>query len=388
MLSKRLIATIVLGGSLTVIGGCAGSGSSSSRAAASQRSATPVSRPVPVRSTRVQAEIAPCGTVPYDMQSLPLVSPDARYIATQTQVSPTWATVLARHDAEVPLATRVEIYALDTVSGPSRIAFVDQPVVLGRSFNREGFLVEAPNPDGSRWIGLAAWDTGEIEWLVTGSDVNAFACLGPDGRLAWNRRDVDGPEDEFELVVRHGDQEWALPAEEESWLMPTWTGRGDSLVALVLDEGNLSAVHASARDHAALGQSRRSIHLAAHASVLTAYQTIGAQVHSPDVETAEQFVFHHPAKARMAVWHPRRGSSASLTFLDSNTFAAVLEGEDHALVTTEKHLMWQSLREVDLQRQLIAGLQVPRATSADHWQYILLSPIDGAIGVTAMHRIP
>lgn len=380
---------------IALLGGCTGtpsqaprgSGPTPAQAARPGGSNTPISRPAPVRSTRVLAEISPRGSVPYDMQSLPLVSPDGRYIATQTQVAPTWPTVAAQHDAQVPFATRVEIYAIDE-NGVSFVANVNEPLLLGRSFNREGFIVESPNRDGSRWIGLASWKTGEVTWLVTGEDVNAFASLGPDGRLAWNRRRVDGPENAFDLVIRQGEQEWSLDSPYESWLMPTWSGNGDNLFALVLsDEGNLSAVYGTARGELALRQSRRDIHLASDATVYTAYQTIGAQVNSPDIPSREQFIFMHPSRARMALWQPRSGSATMVKFFDLNTFAAVLESDEHALVTTERQLLRQSLRNERDRNEMLAGVQVPRLTNGSQWRYILLSPQENVIGITAMNRI-
>lgn len=371
--------------------GCASNGKSSlqgptsSAAARQEAAARPITRPAPVRSSRVLAEVAPRGSVPYDMQSMPLVCPEGKFIATQTRIAPTWPTVLAEHDAQVPLATRIEIYAIDD-EGVRYVTSVDQPVVLGRSFNRDGFIVESPNADGSRWIGMAAWDTGQITWLVSDDAVNAFASLGRDGRLAWSRRAVDAPEDLFELVIRHGQHEWVYHSPDESWLMPTWTGNGDSLFALTLREGHLSAVFVNAHDEVALRQSRRDLYLARDAGVHTAHQTIGAQVNSPDLHDGEQFIFMHPARARMAVWQPRASTGTGLTFFDGNTFAAVMDNHEFALVTTERQLVRQHLRDTRQRSELIAGVQVPRLTNADQWRYILLTPQQNVIGVTAMHR--
>lgn len=346
-----------------------------------------VSRPTPIRSSRILAEISPRGSVPFDMQSLPLVSPDGRFIATQTQVPPTWPTVLAEHNAQIPIATRIEIYeVLDESVEFARALQI--PVVLGRSYNSEGFLVEAPQPNGARWIGLAAWTTGEITWLVDGDNVNAFAVLGEDGRLAWCRRPVDWPENSFELVVRRESDEWSLQSPYESWLMPTWSGRGDNLFVLSLSEGELTASYGTATNEIAWRQSRRSIHLASYSNVYTAYQTMGAQISSPGLPvTTEQFVFHHPARARMAIWRPRANVASSMTFFDFNTFAAVLESDTHALVTTEKSLVLQNAQDMRDRRELIAGVQIPRVTNSDHWRYILLSPQHDAIAITAMRQL-
>ena len=203
------------------------------------------------QTVQVVAGVLPLGAVPYDNQMLPLVSPDGRYIATQTGAPPTWPTMLAEAGAEIPSATRIEVYELDLREGikpedrkpPALIASVAEPMLLGRTCDAEGFLVESPREDGARWIGKASWRSGEVKWLVSGGDVNAFACLGSDGRLAWSRRAVDGQH--FDLVVRSADGEWAVAGDaSQDWLMPTWSGRSDSLFFLTLRDGNLVLRHA------------------------------------------------------------------------------------------------------------------------------------------------
>lgn len=375
--------------SLLVLTGC-GAGGGTSRTgdaiSAGSTSGSVMNRPAATRSTRVLAEIMPWGSVPFDRQTLPLVCPNGQYIATQTQVAPSWSTVLAKHDSQIPIATGIEIYRLsnDTMEF---VTSLDQPALLGRSFNHEGFLVEVPRPNGARSIAQVAWESGELHWLVDDEHVNAFASVGPDGRLAWSRRAVDGPEDVFELVIRAGGEEWSVQIGEESWLMPTWSGRGDGLFALTLDDGNLSAVHVRTSNRNALIQSRRELHLATHATLYSAYQTIGAQVLGPAVPHLEQFIFHHPARARMAMWRPRGGTTSPLTFFDLDTFAVVTDENDRALVTTSRHLIQQNVRELRDRREVLAGLQVPRHTGSSEWPYVLLSPQEDTVSITAMQRI-
>ncbi len=367
--------------------GCASTSGSSVRSGGDRGSnASLINTPTQTRTTRIMAEIIPCGRIPYDSQTLPLVSPDGRFIATQTQIAPSWDTVLARDGAQVPIATRVEIYRL-TDDSIDFVTDVDTPVMLGRSFNDEGFLVEAPQPNGARWIGLASWSTGNINWLVSDEFVNAFASLGPDDRLAWSRRHLDDQDDVFELVIRRSGDEWTVQSDNESWLMPTWSGRGDGLFALTLSDGELDAVYVNANNVAALHQSRRSIHLANNASLYSAYQTIGAHVTGPETVAVEQFIFHHPARARMAIWRPRSGSRDAMTLFDVNTFAVVVDRHDHALVTTQNHLLRQNLREMRDRREVLGGIQVPRVTGSPDWQYILLSPRESEVTITAMQHL-
>ncbi|MCP3905961.1 MAG: hypothetical protein GY715_20240, partial [Planctomycetes bacterium] len=60
--------------------------------------------------SHVVTQILPLGNVPYDNMTLPLASPDARYVVTQTGIPPSWETVLALPGATVPHTTRLEIY--------------------------------------------------------------------------------------------------------------------------------------------------------------------------------------------------------------------------------------------------------------------------------------
>ena len=196
-------------------------------------------------SASLQAGIFGLGSVPYDNFTLPLVDPLGRYIATEAGIAPVRDTALAAPGAPVPEATRVETYRLDPIENSvAQQAVVGEPVVLGRSCDQFGVLVEAQRHDGSRWIGKAAWETGEIEWLVQDGNVNAFASLGPQGQLAWSRRNAQG---DFDLVVRHRDgRQWNLNSSGDSWLLPTWSGRDDGLFLTRLNDGVLDIVHAQA----------------------------------------------------------------------------------------------------------------------------------------------
>jgi hypothetical protein len=196
---------------------------------------------------------------------LPLISPDGRFVATQTGIAPTWPTIVAGPEAEVPSLTRIEVYQLDrrtSVSESQRNAPVlmfslAEPSLLGRSCDSEGFLIESPRENGSRWIGHVSWTTGDTLWLIDDDRVNAFATAGPDGRLAWSRRAVD--EHHFELVVRLGDECGSNLRFGGDWLMPTWSGSGDGL-SPCLQEGVLELVFAAADSEKRFAFAQHGIH--------------------------------------------------------------------------------------------------------------------------------
>jgi hypothetical protein len=346
---------------------------------------------VPVRVTNilVRAEIQFQGRIPYDNMTLPLVSPDGRFIATQTRVSPTWPTILAEWDASPPIATHIELY--HRPPGSEQVRFhlaVGNGMILGRSYDDGGFLIEAPQDDGSRWIGYVAWETGDIQWLVADEFVNAFAVLGPDGRLAWSRRAVDEDDRFFELAVRglHG-RTWTYSTGYESWLMPMWSGRGDGLFAFALTDGYLEAVYAIASDESAFRQSQQRIGLAQNASVDAAYQAVGAQINSPSIRhhsMFERLTFFHPARMRMAVWQPIGGMRSGVHLLNRNSFAADIDEHGRALVTTEKNLIVQQFDQPADRAELLTGTLVPRPIRHDHWRYVLLGPSNGEVAIISM----
>ncbi|MEO1059373.1 MAG: hypothetical protein AAFY28_20905, partial [Actinomycetota bacterium] len=65
-----------------------------------------------VVNSRVLAEVGVRGTVPFDGQVLPLISPDGRYVATQTGEAPTWPTLLAERGQVPPTRTFFEQYRM------------------------------------------------------------------------------------------------------------------------------------------------------------------------------------------------------------------------------------------------------------------------------------
>jgi hypothetical protein len=148
--------------------------------------------------TRVVVAVKPIGSIPYDGMVLPLISPDGRFAATQVGPPPPWPALLAEPGAHPEgVHTRIEIY--DLMSETPTLVVVPEPLpegcLLGRGVSDRGFLIERPNEDGSRWIGLVTW-TGALDWLIGGTGdeaderVNAQATLLPTGDLVYVRDGV------------------------------------------------------------------------------------------------------------------------------------------------------------------------------------------------------
>jgi hypothetical protein len=247
LLARAIAAAMVVSSGLAFVG-CKQNGSNSpaaplpppiartgvTRAGEHVDLSRPVGRPAPVldrTNSSVRAELRQLGSVPFDALTLPLLAtvkewgdqaaanadePDL-WIATQHGTAPSWPVLLADGTPEsrrVPGNVRISAYRVVRKSVTLRAVEWPRPLpsglVLGRSADDRGFLVESPRPDGARWIGRVAWETGDIEWLVGGEDadaidargVAAFATLGPAGELAYSRK---GPSGSFDLVVRAQD---------------------------------------------------------------------------------------------------------------------------------------------------------------------------------------
>lgn len=175
--------------------------------------------PAPDRtSTSIRVEVRPLGSVPFDGLTLPLVAcaprqdsaePDL-WIATQHGATPPWPVLLADGtpgSRRVPANLRISAFRVVRGEGAMRAVAWERPLarglILGRSADERGFLVEWPRADGSRWIGRVEWETGQLDWLVDDAGEAAFASLGPGGELAYSRRAAPGAP--WELVVRARD---------------------------------------------------------------------------------------------------------------------------------------------------------------------------------------
>lgn len=342
------------------------------------------------------AEHIPLGAVPYDGFLLPLISPDGHHVATQTGAPPEWAATLAEPGATPSRGTTVEVYAIDTRGTiaadqreqPQRVASLQESILLGRSCDDAGFLVEAPQPDGSRWIGKATWLDGEIEWLVQGAAVNAFASLAPDGRLAWCRRSPDGAH--FELVVRNADgTEWSVPGGGGDWLMPVWSSLGDGLFAIHRQNERLRLCYGQAAGSGPFTATLHDFLLIAHSDKYAAYQAFISQGGLDGMlgGAQPQTLAFHPGAGRMIIWKPLASKATAATLLNARSLAALQQSSDSVIVCLGKELLLQSLRNPEANIVLSEGTFVPRRTPRWTYPYVLLSPRDGRVNLTGMRLL-
>ena len=206
---------------------------------------------------------------------LPLASSDGMRLAWQQESNFNWPLLTALPEASLASRGVIAVRESDAVE-PSHTW--KGSYMLGRSCNSEGVLVESPQADGSRWIGVLPWQGGDPQWLLKDAAVNAFASMGPRGELAWSHRKVG--QREFSVTVNRpeGTFEWPRKA-AESWLLPIVAT--DGIFAARLRDGVLELAYLPLRagqsmttDESRPAMIFRSISL--RGSERLAYQCIGS----------------------------------------------------------------------------------------------------------------
>ncbi len=332
-LSSSLFWGVLLSGFLS---GCALDSRSTPTADGSANPPESATRPLTSTETRVQFQFDRIRTVEYDGFTLPLLSSDGCLAAIQRSSAVDWETLVAGVDSGVPNAGRIAIVPIcpvsgssGEVSGSSGAGILDvegADLLLGRSSDQQGFLVESPRLDGSRWIGKVGWSGGAPTWLVDDADVNAFAVIGPNEELAWCHRQRD--KDRFALRIRRGESTISIPPPDGGyWIAPSFSSDGRFLYALRLRDGALAACAFAISE--TIGPTPIiSIDLSWRANARMAYQTLvpirtGGSVSDP------RLYFYHPRFSRMAIWNPTNNRIA----LASPMSAAAISITDSTLVT-------------------------------------------------------
>ena len=334
-----------------------------------------------IASGAFQGESWTIGSIPWNSTILPVLSPDARWIATSTGRTPSTASQLA-----LPGST-IEIWeVLPTRTGLRRTVTLTEPLILSDSADDEGFLVESPRQNGSRWIGKVDWRTGDLTWLVRGDLVNAMPSVGPRGRLSWCVRAQS--ESAFSLAVRFpSGEEFALDADDGEWLLPLWSARSTRLSAWRLShDGVLRLVSLNGESPDTLAQNAKQVLImnganrwdAVHA---TANRTAVQGLQAPPVE---EVVFYHPIDQRVTVWMPTGINSDRVVPLASGSIDAVHDTQGNFLLTMPAGLHWQDLSDL---RRIVRIDHIPvfaRPTTDPMRPYILLDPGSEAVHLRGM----
>lgn len=374
------------------------------------------------RASRIEASIVPLGSVPYDDFTLPITSFDGAFVATQRGAAPSWPALLAAPGAASPTGSEVAIYAVGQGRSPVGVGTVAAPALLGRGADADGVLIESPRPDGSRAIGRAAWFDGSVEWLVDDGNVNAFAAMGSSGAMAWSRRTVTARD--FELVVRHagagGGVTAGTGAERDtvilgepgaSFLLPTFTSDGRTLVAFELRDGVLrlatievEGLSAGVIDAGAAGNPaiRRTV-LTDRGTAQLAWQMLGSMrgaFHGLG-EPLDAFLFVSTRPERVAIWSTERETGSNLA---TGSLAACFTGADRLLVAFADRLAVQMLDAAESNDfaertatrgvstpsgaarldTILDGMYIPRPVTPTVGSALLLSPRSGTVSIVAL----
>ena len=346
-------------------------------------------------NSRVLLGLASIGVIAFDGQVLPVVSPDGHFCAVQEGDPPTWPTLMAAPDAEVPTQTRLAVYDL-TTSPPAKLeqaAMLEPGLMLGRAADSHGFLVESPRPDGARWIGRVGWQSGKVEWITRESAVSAHAMLTADGCLLYTRRPITGQV--AELVIRTPSGGIATRSEPNlPYAMPMATSDPSTVYALLMTSSGIELHAISVRTEGEGAPrfgpvlARRLISSARDAG--TAYQ-ISVPMQSPlprvrDGENtpreADPLAIFSPLLGRMTVFDVRTGALLSLA---PTSFAATRwNAASHPgyLCTTPKGLVVtpdpQPGRGADSgppDTRVLAEAYVPRRTADPKRPALLFGPV-------------
>jgi hypothetical protein len=330
-------------------------------------------------SSEVQVGVVPLGVVLYDGQALPLVSPDGRFIVVEEGDPPTWEAILAEPAAAAPPGAALAVYEVGEheLKRVAPAQALPTGLILGRAADDHGFLVEAPQADGSRWIGRVAWATQAVEWLVQGPLVCSHAILTARGELVYTSRAVES--DSSDLVIRgkHGDQTVRTPGDGR-YAFPMCTQDPDMVYAFHLTPATME-VEAIRLDRGSMGVegergprfgaavARRGI---APKGDLTAAFQIASTVQP--VLPLEKGV-PGAVDAPLTLWHPRLGrmscfklDSASFDPLASKSFAAIASQEAERpgyFCATDKGLVFQPPLKTatdDTAVRVVSGAYMPR----------------------------
>lgn len=336
------------------------------------------------RSLFAAALVAPVDHLAYDGRILPLVRPSGGYLAVQQNGVTPWETILARPDAPPPVYTTISIYAIELNHDTNRVQLIrknqlEDEGYLGRNADDSGFLIEAPQTDGTRWIGKVDWESGQVLWILKGGTdqtVNAYAALNQqDGRLAWcARTGRQGEPDQFDLYAQTGDGNIATMSDDNAeWLFPTWANDGRTLFAYRLDEDG--GLKLASFDMTTQGTARRPYALrdiVTNATRFVAYQCQAPLQQAAAPDATPRLLFYHPGYDRIALFDPRQPNFRLFAKL---TVTAAWNDALSVIVGSEKALLLESAINPEVRSaQLAKRGYVIRSTNTPTQPFLLFTP--------------
>lgn len=323
-----------------------------------------------ISGSAASIDFRPFGAIPTDGITLPVLSPNGRYMAVQTGAAPDLATALARPGQRPPLASRIALYRIDP-RGLVRLGETDGGLVLGRNADDRGVLVEGPQTDGTRWIGRLDWNNLEPEWLVQDGNVNAFGALGVDGMLVYSARPVTSAR--FDLVVRKGDSVRRLDGDgTRSYLFPALSGDGAAVFTFVLRDGILELGSGDPASGESLKQSLARAFVTDRGSDELAMFMATAQGVRDGIDGKDWILYHRSANS-LARWN----SADGLRVVPGNAMAlARVDAAREAVLSGGKVRLRSTDGAAEPGTVVVEQLGVPRALGSveDRPAFLIISP--------------
>lgn len=293
----------------------------------------PATTTMPLAGTdaHVRFRLEPLCSIAYDGFALPLVSPDGRWAAIQATSTADWPTLLGSLEGGQPNAGTISVAALSMGSRSPLVTVNATDLLLGRSADTGGFLVESPRVDGARWVGRVAWEGGDPTWLIEDEHVNAMATLGAGDAIAWCRRSRGSAH--FALcVTQAGVTQEIPPPEDGSWMAPVFSCDGKYLYALRLRDGVLAAC-AFPISQAMSTVPTIAVDLSWRADERMAYQTL-IPLRMGGLPSDARLWFFHPRFGRMACWNPLNNRIGLAS--PQSAGAAAISGDRLVTASTER----------------------------------------------------
>lgn len=318
----------------------------------------------------------------------PLTSPNGLWVATETGPEVPVNSLMAAPNSPIPVNNGVQITKVDgTNSKLTTLHTLSSPLLLGQSSDAEGFLVEQPRLNGSRWIGKVAWETGKIDWLVQDDKVNAFGSIGPKGELAWCTREIDSPK--FSLAIRFTDgEEIGLAANSGEWLMPAWSTRSSRIsVFFLANDGIMSILSLDARTPELVTEQPKRSDLMTGANRQDAYQARQSHpvIQGTPPTPLEEVLFYHPTLDAIYLWLPMSALKTPPFALSAESLVATKDpGSLGYLVGTRTDLRWQDPDNRKVFIRVRYGPSIPRVTNSRVTPYLLFIPAGNGMEVRAM----
>jgi hypothetical protein len=318
------------------------------------------------------------GVLPADTGTPPRPAPDGSAVAVQRPPTPSWSMLLGRTNAMPSPPPGVAIHRLESSpDGTERFdsgRLAPEPLLLGRGASATGVLVEAPRPDGSRWIGRLRWRDGGVDWLVADEGVNTFPNEANDGSLAWRHRPASGPRGVLRLRSPDGTlREWE-EEEDHEWMLPAFSGDGRHLMALLQGDGRAELIAWERDDLEGEAFARP---LSQRVDAERSYRAIVAAAVPATEAAGGGWWFVHPDAGRLACWEP---GQPRLELLPPGSFAWAGPIAD-GLVMADREGLWFARADGDeadgAYHLLLDGGWIPCLVGGDAPALLLFGVVEG-----------